>query len=77
MWAYIIKFNQKDKIRSLETLTEYVARLAPSHHARLLIQCPSFERCLTEPVAIRPDDVLEGILIQFLRNLKPTLRNLS
>ncbi|KAK8858751.1 hypothetical protein IAR55_002980 [Kwoniella newhampshirensis] len=36
-----------------------------------------FERCLTEPVANRPDDVLEGILICFLSNLKPGLRNLT
>lgn len=42
-----------------------------------LLMDDSFERCLTEPVAVRPDDVLEGILIQFLKNLKPTLRNLS
>lgn len=37
----------------------------------------SFERCLMEPVANRPDDVLEGILIRFLSNLKPGLRNLE
>jgi hypothetical protein len=37
----------------------------------------SFERSLIEPVAVRPDDVLEGILIQFLKNLRPALRNLS
>lgn len=37
----------------------------------------SFERCLSEPMAIRPDDILEGVLIQFLRNLKPGLRNLE
>ena len=37
----------------------------------------SFERCLTEPVANRPDDVLEGILVRFLGNLKPGLRNLE
>jgi hypothetical protein len=30
-----------------------------------------------EPVANRPDDVLEGILIRFLSNLKPGLRNLE
>ncbi|WWC62776.1 uncharacterized protein I303_105373 [Kwoniella dejecticola CBS 10117] len=29
-----------------------------------------FERCLVEPVANRPDDILEGILICFLANLK-------
>lgn len=40
-----------------------------------LIRVHSFERCLTEPLALRPDDVLEGILIQFLKNLRPTLRN--
>lgn len=28
-------------------------------------------------MALRPDDVLENILIQFLKNLKPALRNLS
>lgn len=37
----------------------------------------SFERCLTEPVANRPDDVLEGVLVRFLQNLKPGLRNLE
>lgn len=37
----------------------------------------SFERCLIEPVANRPDDVLEGILIRFLQNLKPGLRDLE
>lgn len=37
----------------------------------------SFERCLTEPVANRPDDILEGVLIRFLHNLKPGLRSLE
>ncbi|OCF46019.1 hypothetical protein I317_00107 [Kwoniella heveanensis CBS 569] len=33
-----------------------------------------FERCLTEPVANRPDDILESILICFLGNLKSVNR---
>lgn len=37
----------------------------------------SFERSLYEPVANRPEDVLEGVLIAFLKNLKPGLRNLE
>lgn len=36
----------------------------------------SLERCLTQPVALRPDDVLEGILIRFLANLKPGIKQL-
>ncbi|WVQ96511.1 hypothetical protein IAU59_003616 [Kwoniella sp. CBS 9459] len=36
-----------------------------------------FERCLTEPVANRPDDVLESILICFLGNLKSGTRSLT
>ncbi|KAL1413154.1 hypothetical protein Q8F55_000903 [Vanrija albida] len=57
-WAFIVKFNLRDKIRRLECLDD-------------------FERCLTEPVANRPDDVLEGVLVRFLANLKPGLRNLD
>ncbi|WOO76837.1 uncharacterized protein LOC62_01G000452 [Vanrija pseudolonga] len=57
-WAFIVKFNLRDKIRRLECLED-------------------FERCLTEPVANRPDDVLEGVLVRFLANLKPGLRNLD
>jgi hypothetical protein len=37
----------------------------------------SFEQSLMEPVANRPDDILEGTLIRFLNNLKPGLRNLE
>lgn len=31
----------------------------------------SFERCLLAPLANRPDDVLEGVLIRFMLNLRP------
>lgn len=30
-----------------------------------------------EPVAQRPDDILEGVLVRFLQNLKPGLRNVK
>ncbi|WVF68996.1 hypothetical protein IAT40_003770 [Kwoniella sp. CBS 6097] len=36
-----------------------------------------FERCLIEPVANRPDDILESILICFLGNLKSNPRSLN
>ncbi|WRT67967.1 uncharacterized protein IL334_004941 [Kwoniella shivajii] len=36
-----------------------------------------FERCLVEPMANRPDDILESILICFLGNLKPGSRNIT
>ncbi|CAK9784403.1 hypothetical protein CC85DRAFT_289190 [Cutaneotrichosporon oleaginosum] len=42
-----------------------------------LLSLEEFERSLCEPVANRPDDVLEGVLIAFLKNLKPGLRNLD
>jgi hypothetical protein len=37
----------------------------------------SFERCLVAPVAFRPDDVLEGVLVRFMSNLKPATRNIK
>ncbi|EIW67671.1 hypothetical protein TREMEDRAFT_14561, partial [Tremella mesenterica DSM 1558] len=58
VWAFIVKFNQLEKIRKLECLED-------------------FEQCLSEPVANRPDDVLEGVLVRFLHNLKPGMRNLD
>ncbi|GMK57315.1 hypothetical protein CspeluHIS016_0401490 [Cutaneotrichosporon spelunceum] len=42
-----------------------------------LLNLEDFERSLCQPVANRPDDVLEGVLITFLKNLKPGLRNLD
>ncbi|RSH88528.1 uncharacterized protein EHS24_001073 [Apiotrichum porosum] len=57
-WAFIVKFELRDKIRNLECLED-------------------FERCLMEPVAQRPDDILEGVLVRFLQNLKPGLRNVN
>ncbi|BEI86219.1 hypothetical protein CcaverHIS002_0605060 [Cutaneotrichosporon cavernicola] len=42
-----------------------------------LLNLEDFERSLCEPVANRPDDVLEGVLMAFLKNLKPGLRNLD
>ena len=76
VWAFIVKFDQRDKIRKLECLEEWV-RLVKSATPAKLTPSPSFERCLTEPVANRPDDILEGILIRFLASLKPGLRNLE
>ena len=49
----------------------------PSQTSGVALTSASFERCLTEPVALRPDDVLENILIQFMKNLRPASRNLS
>lgn len=37
----------------------------------------SLERCLTQPVALRPDDLFEGILVRFLANLKPGIKQLK
>ncbi|WWD18646.1 hypothetical protein CI109_103099 [Kwoniella shandongensis] len=60
--AYVWSFIVKFNLRSR------ITRLATLE---------DLERCLAEPVANRPDDVLEGILICFLSNLKPGSRNLS
>jgi hypothetical protein len=75
VWAFIVKFNQKERIRGLESAEEYVP--SPDRLVGVMRLICSFERSLIEPVAVRPDDVLEGILIQFLKNLRPALRNLS
>ena len=76
VWAFIVKFNQKERIRGLESAEEYVPSPLISLRESQKTDY-SFERSLIEPVAVRPDDVLEGILIQFLKNLRPALRNLS
>lgn len=46
-------------------------------HASLAYTGTSLEYSLRQPVAIRPDDLLESTLICFLSNLRPTLRNLK
>ena len=37
----------------------------------------SFEAALVEPIANQPDDILEGILVRFMYNLKPGNRNIK
>lgn len=37
----------------------------------------SFEKALEEPIANQPDDILEGILVRFMSNLKPGTRNIK
>jgi hypothetical protein len=83
VWAFMIKFKQVEKVPRLETIEEwvphrYVASLSPQRQPRhCRAHARSFERCLVEPLANRPDDILEGILVRFLSNLKPGLRNLE
>ncbi|KAL7423050.1 hypothetical protein Q5752_002349 [Cryptotrichosporon argae] len=55
----------------------FIVKFGLLERIRRLECLEDFERCLTQPVANRPDDVFEGVLVKFLSNLKPGLRNLD
>ena len=73
VWAFIVKFNQRDKIRKLECLEESVDLPLPFGAP---LTC-SFETALEEPIANQPDDILEGVLVRFMSNLSPGNRNIK
>ncbi|WVQ85019.1 hypothetical protein IAT38_007183 [Cryptococcus sp. DSM 104549] len=53
----------------------FITKFNLRHRIPRLKTIEDFERCLVEPMANRPDDILETILICFLNNLKPGMRN--
>ncbi|TYJ56437.1 hypothetical protein B9479_002840 [Cryptococcus floricola] len=55
----------------------FILKFNLRHRIARLESIADLERCLYEPVANRPDDIFEGILICFLSNLKPGSRNIS
>ncbi|ORX37258.1 hypothetical protein BD324DRAFT_625436 [Kockovaella imperatae] len=55
----------------------FIVKFDQQSKIRKLECLEDLEQCLMEPVANRPDDILEGILIRFLSNLKPGIRNLD
>lgn len=74
VWAFITTFNLRHRIPRLESQQEYVCAPSMPNPA---YTGTSLEYSLRQPVAIRPDDLLESTLICFLSNLRPALRNLK
>ncbi|ORY25948.1 hypothetical protein BCR39DRAFT_498733 [Naematelia encephala] len=77
----VVSAVQNASVPSDDWQTAYVWAFISKFHQRSKIpklECyDDYERSLVEPVPNRPDDTLEGILICFLNNLKPGIRNLD
>ncbi|WVQ73318.1 hypothetical protein IAR50_002886 [Cryptococcus sp. DSM 104548] len=75
--ADMIKPGEPENDWQVAYVWSFILKFNLRHRIARLESIEDLERCLYEPVANRPDDIFESILICFLSNLKPGSRNIT